>query len=339
MFHAFLAWWGGQLLGLLPAGWRGGSGDASSGNAVLVTVETLSPARVTVGVRRRGRVASLGAFALDGAGLPALPRSARGLPVHVVLPGRTLLEQQVTLPLAAERGVDGALRFEMDRLTPFRAEDIHWSWAVKRRDRATGKLIVRLLLAPRRLVDPVLDALRAAGLPPAVLRAEPDREIPLAAGRAGPWRDRLEAGLAVACAVLLVAAAAIPFWRQHETAGRIEAEIARLRPLVAEADALRRRLQEGAASADVLAAERGRVGDALRALAGVTDLLPDDTYLVEFALRDRVLTLAGKSAGAARLIPALAADGGFRDPVFTSPVTRSELSGTEEFSIRAEVAR
>ena len=103
---------------------------------------------------------------------------------------------------------------------------------------------------------------------------------------------------------------------------------------MAEAEALRRRAT-GSTGTDVLAIERARSGDALQALAAVTDSLPDDTYLTGFALHQRQLTIDGQSAGAAKLIGGLADNPLIRDPAFTAPVTHSE-AGLDLFSIHAE---
>jgi general secretion pathway protein L len=73
-------------------------------------------------------------------------------------------------------------------------------------------------------------------------------------------------------------------------------------------------------------------------LAAATRVLPDDTYLTEMELQKRKVTLTGRSAAAARLIGPLAADGTFRNPGFTAPVTRVEALHTELFTINAEVA-
>jgi general secretion pathway protein L len=54
-------------------------------------------------------------------------------------------------------------------------------------------------------------------------------------------------------------------------------------------------------------------------------------------LRQRKVTLTGRSAGAARLIGALAADGEFRNPAFSAPVTRLEALKAELFTINTEV--
>ena len=71
-------------------------------------------------------------------------------------------------------------------------------------------------------------------------------------------------------------------------------------------------------------------------LAAATDVMPDDTYLTEIELRGRKVTLTGHSAAASRLIGALAAAGGFRNPGFAAPITRIEALHSELFTIVAE---
>jgi len=72
-------------------------------------------------------------------------------------------------------------------------------------------------------------------------------------------------------------------------------------------------------------------------LAAATSILPDDTYLTEVELRQRKVTLTGRSAGAARLIGPLAADETFRNPGFAAPVTRLEALHVELFTINTEI--
>jgi general secretion pathway protein L len=99
---------------------------------------------------------------------------------------------------------------------------------------------------------------------------------------------------------------------------------------------MRRTLTAGNAAHEVLAREMERTGDALQVLATLTRVLPDDTYLTDFALRDRHLTISGRSASAPRLIGGLAAEPGIRDAAFSAPVTRIEGSAADVFSIAAE---
>jgi general secretion pathway protein L len=91
-------------------------------------------------------------------------------------------------------------------------------------------------------------------------------------------------------------------------------------------------------SAGFIESEREKAGRPLTILAAATRVLPDDTYLTEMELKQRKLTLSGRSAGAARLIGALAADGEFRNPGFSAPVTRLEALRAELFTINTEIA-
>ena len=59
----------------------------------------------------------------------------------------------------------------MDRLTPFRAEQVFWTCLAGMRDTVRRRLHVRLTLVPRGRVEPVLAALRLAGLVPLRIEA------------------------------------------------------------------------------------------------------------------------------------------------------------------------
>jgi len=96
--------------------------------------------------------------------------------------------------------------------------------------------------------------------------------------------------------------------------------------------------EDGVAGADVLTAERARIGDVLQVLAAVTDIVPDDSWLTELSLHQGKLGISGQSPAAARLIPALAADPAFRNPAFAAPVTRAPDGHADLFVIRAELA-
>jgi general secretion pathway protein L len=144
--------------------------------------------------------------------------------------------------------------------------------------------------------------------------------------------------VAACCAVLAVAAVAAPFVRQEIALGSLQREVVAGRAAAAEADGLRREIERLSGSAGFIESEREKAGRPLAVLAAATRILPDDTYLTEMELRQRKLTSSGRSAGAARLIGALAADGEFRNPGFSAPVTRLEALKTELFTINAEVS-
>ena len=298
---------------------------------------------VAVGLRRNGKETFLGQFALSASGLAELPRSA-GKPVVLRLGEADVLGKTVVLPLAAEREIDQALAFEMDRETPFTAEELYWNHRVVGADRQNGRLSLRLLLVPRANLAPLLGVLGAVGISP--VRAEigdgPDAGSWLPLDGVGHPADRGTSRLikpaAVACAVLALAAVVTPFVRQSVATARLDRALAVGHKAAAEADALRTEIARLSGSADLVEKAREKVGQPLAVLAAATRVLPDDTYLTEMELRQRKLTMSGRSAAAARLIGAVAADSEFRNPAFAAPVTRIEALRQEIFTIITEVA-
>ena len=346
MLNEFLSWWLRQLVALLPARLRGA---ADGGAATIVSLHgVISPhagaaPEIAIFVDGRRGAGTLCRVGLDDAGLvearDALGRGRRPARVVLRLPEAALLEREVALPLAAERDPEAVLGYEMDRLTPFRAADVVWRASGLKRDRARGRLSLRLSLVPRSLFAAALPALARIGLKPDCVEAPAPgggwRRIPLATsgtGRAEGRRLRLAAGLVAGLAVIAVA---LPFVRQSLAGRALAARIAVLQPRVAEAEALRARAVSEAAGSEAFAALAARVGNPVAVLAALTDSLPDDTYLESLALSERHLAITGRSAAAARLIGLLAADPLVRNPAFAAPVTSAP--GGDEFAIRAEV--
>jgi len=298
---------------------------------------------VAIGLRRNGRETPLGRFGLGATDLAELPRKT-GRTAVLRLSEQDVLGKTVTLPLAAERELEQVLGFEMDRETPFKAEEIYWNHQIDGVDRQNGRLSVRLVLLPKTNLAPLLTALGQFGIRPrrAEIADGPDAGayLPLEGdgGRTHRASHRLIWSAAVCCAILGVAAVVTPFVRQGRALASLDQQIAVGRTAAAEADSLRQEIDRLTGSADFVESERDKAGRPLAVLAAATRVLPDDTYLTEMELQKRKVTLTGRSAAAARLIGPLAADGSFRNPGFAAPVTRVEALHTELFTINAEVA-
>ena len=347
MFVELLNWWARQMSGLLPTGWPSGHGQArATFIAAMGQQREANGGVLNVSLLRGQREAELGRFdpAVPDAGdrLRALARKRGGARTVLRVPPSMLLEREIALPLAAERDLARVLGYEMDRLTPFQAKDVIWSHEVLARDRARNRIVLRLSLIPRAPVAAVLAWLESAGLPVSALQAgagEPPRLVRLQRPPTPRerWDRRLTIAAASLCAVLGLAAVAVPAVRQSAALSEVDSRIEALRPLTAQADALRRRMADARASGDAIAEQRNRSGDVLAALAAVTEILPDDTFLTELTLSQRKFALRGQSASAPRLIALMAADPAIRNPAFTAPVTRGE-GGRDQFALQAEVA-
>ena len=274
--------------------------------------------------------------------MPDLPPIA-GRATILRLGDADVLGKTVSLPLAAEPELDQALAFEMDRETPFAAEELYWNHRVIGFDRQNGRLSVRLSLVPKANLDPLLTDLAAVGIRPRWVEiadgADKGTYLPVngVGTRKHHGPPRLVWPAAACCAALALAAVVTPFIRQELTLASINDQIAATRTAAVEADTLRQEIDRLSGNAGLIESERDKAGRPLIVLAATTRILPDDTYLTEMELRQRKLTLSGRSAGAARLIGALAADPEFRNPGFSAPVTRLEALRAELFTINAEV--
>jgi len=333
MFAEFTEWWLNQMRGLLPAGLvpAGALPDAR-----IIAIKELAspaasgPAAGTILLRRGGQESVIAALDLDHPRQVAPIRLATGLR----LPAGQIMCREVTLPLAAARNVEAVIGFEMDRLTPFTADELFWGIGGLRQDRAHGRISVNLFFVLRAQLETLLLSLRRAGLHPAFIETGTSR-IDLASEHrpAGQLRQR---SLAALCGVLALACLATPFLRQQLALDSAANAIAAVSPAAAVAERLRRQL-DIASSGQAAIAEAQRQGDALQVLSLLTDALPDGTWLDDLTLNSGDLTFDGRSSNAAALIGRLSAMPGLKDPSFTAPVTRTADGSADQFSLHATV--
>ena len=289
---------------------------------------------MTAAFRKRGR--------LLPTTLGAASRAAGRKPVLLHPPAGTVLQKTHVVPTMPSGQLQHVLHHELARITPFAAGDLFWHWQGRPNAANRARTNVTLTMVPRQALAAMVTALEDVGLKPDFVEVgPPERPILLAvdavSGRTvGTIVTR---GLAFGCAALAIAALLLPVGLQELAFYQTEAAIADLQPTIAQVDALRRRMEAGDAGRDILTQETERNGDVLQTLAAVTRILPDDTYLTDFALRERHMTVSGRSASAPRLITGLSADPAIRNAAFAAPVTRIEGASSDLFSIKADVAK
>ena len=352
MLIEFLHWWTEQLAACLPARWRGD--NARQGTAIVLEWQDGGPSPfLAVAERQGGQTKPIETLPL-ASGETALAERLRALlaragtarpqdkPLILRLPGSLLLERDVVLPLAVGRDAERAVGYDLDRLTPFQAADVYWTAARQSQDREKGELTLRLSLIAKASARPMLEALDRLGIAPAMLEAPRpgggDCAIALTPpDQAAERRDRRTlALLGSLCGALALLAILLPFAQQSWLEAELDDRIAALRPAVSEVETLRRRLLADTASGDAIAAQQAATGDPLAALAALTAILPDNTFLQDFSMAERKISLRGQSKEAAPLIAAMTNDPALRNPTFSAPIMRVSNGQMELFAIRAE---
>lgn len=334
MLVEFAHWWMRQMRALAPGLL---ARVRPPEDALIITFDgpasgfEQSPAG-TVLLRRQGREVRLGALDLTR-------NLSAGVPPHLVtglrLPPGAVLRRALELPLAAARDLTAMLTFEMDRLTPFAADEVYWSASQLSHDRARAKLKLTLSIARRAEVDPLCIALGRINVTPSFIETETGR-LPLGTPGQQPGR-RLRQGVYALCGLLALACLATPFIRQQIALDAAAQAVADTAPAATRAGTLRQQLTAAAQGRAAIAAAR-HAGDALQVLATLTAALPDDTWLSDLTLKSGDLTFDGQSGNAAQLINLLSAVPGLRNPSFTAPVTRSSDGKADMFSMHVMVA-
>lgn len=341
MLRTFAEWWYREFLSLFNRP----SGSAMPGVVDHLQLEMLTgdagqPPSIRISGRQGAGARGAADITLDRNGIDSLVRMAAAAkqPLRGVLrpPAGAVLCKSLNLPGAAEPELRRVIGYEMDRETPFAADEVYWDAAVLERDRSHGRLHVRLSLVPRALVDGVILPLRSAGLEVVGIEvAEGANRLGLielprseAAMRQARQRLLLRGGAVAAGLVLLVS---LPFIIQAVSMARVEGRIADLQPQFADAEA-----QQDGRPRGPIAQELARTGDALAILAQVTEAIPDHGFLTDFSLKARRLTLIGRSTAATDLLAAVAGHPGLRNAAFAAPVTREPGSNVEMFTITLE---
>lgn len=288
----------------------------------------------------------LGALELSGSALtPVLPggHDAGRERTLLVIPADQVLRRTVTFPIQVRENLAQVMRYELDRLSPFSADQVCFDFNVRAGGRA-DRVTVELALCRRDRVDPWLARLRELGRP--VSKVTWDGAWPrsnlLAAADRPPRVARLITAERIAllvAAVLLVAILASPLWQREQILEQREAELRRLRAEAVQVDEVRRALElarEGSVAVLRQKAEQPRMIDLLREL---TETLPDDTWIQSLDVQGSEVQLRGESARATALIELLERAPGIDGVAFRSPVTQVAQTGMERFNIAFQYVR
>jgi general secretion pathway protein L len=338
--YAALNWWLDGLWMGLPARARASLFTERTEVTVQLagtaaTVSTRDAAAVTVDVQS-AEAESTVAQLVQNAHLPE---------VTLLLPRGVVLTHTLTLPAAAESELRDALRHELDRLTPFAIEEVAFDYRIRERNTAT--VLVDVALMRRGALAEAVAMLEPLGLraTAATTTDSHGNTLPL---NLLPRRRRLRVpvtrlslrpALGIAAALLLVSALYVPPLRYD---GVLAAQTAIAEAARTEAVAARARLgeQEAAlASGELLAERRSSYVPPVALLRELTTQVPEHTWLSRLAISRAEVYLQGESAAATELLQLLESAELLRDVQFQSPVSRSDESGKEQFTIAAKLAR
>jgi general secretion pathway protein L len=268
--------------------------------------------------------------------------------VELVLAPDRFLFRPLELPARAADLLDGIVRAQIDRLTPWNATEAVFGWS-KPIDAGADRIAISIAAIPRPSLAQFVQALAALG----VQAIDVFTSLPDSTGKGGrikvlEHRVRgalgsgqirralavalLGAGLAAALATGASSIAGALLGHEQDTLAR---RIASLRAGVGAPGDIA--LGSPAAAQRMLNQRKHDMPSSVILLETLARILPDHTHATELRIEDNKLQLTGVTKDAPSLIGLLEQSDHFAKARFSAPTTRSPSDPGETFHIEAEI--
>ena len=349
----FFGWWGDELSACLPQGLR---------NLLKPPEQSL---RIEIGAAmarfslRKGEARrNLGEVEFPsgdpGAGRDKVRQLLRGSdarygPVVIDLQRGKALQPTIQLPLAAAENLKDVLAFEMDRHTPFKADNVYYDFSVLSADPEQQRLFVEMLVASRDDVHQAVDIARSWGFEPERVAAANLGQGPKSNKKTfnllpasylkprGQAMKRMSAAAALAVVALVAVAVYLPLEQRKSELEAAEAQLAKVRAVAERAIAMKDQVADLVKRNSFVVDEKRNIPTVVEVLDEITRALPDDTWLLQLVYRDGTLRLSGYSEKPSALIRVLEKTALLKEVRFSSPVTMDPRLGRERFNIIAVI--
>lgn len=343
---AFLTWWKAELVGMLPARWQTWFQDRRETWLAVIEGEELT-------IQREGATEPFARFPLSQQAdvlrsdlvqlLGRGPHPDRRLILAV--PSAAVLLRSLQFPPAVEPNLRQVLSFEMDRQTPFKADQVYFDYRVEQT--AGGKqLKVDLALAPRPVLDGLLERARNLNL------SLDGADVPVA-GSAGLKRHgfnllppaaqthrtnpqlRLNLILGAAAALLIFMVMQQSVANRAEALEGLRANVETARTEARAVTQLRNQLNTAVSGAGYLTEKKAQTPSVFRVLGDLSERLPDETWLERMTFREGGLEVAGQSDESTKLIALLQDSKTISNPAFMGQISPDARTRKERFTLSA----
>ena len=262
--------------------------------------------------------------------------------IDVVLAPSRFIFRTLELPRGAGQFLEGVVRSQIDRLTPWSASDAVFGWSAPV-DAGPDRIAIAVAATPSALVAPIAQALVAARVSHIGMSTRAGEEGALiirvlaqrSDGEGGA--SRLRKGLVVGLGLSgLAFALSLCVW--VVVGGEYEARLAELDNQVADRRAalLNWRGSVAEQAVQALQARKRAAPSAVMTLEALAKMLPDDTHLTELRIEDGKVQIVGLSGDAPALIWLIEQSRRFTRATFFAPTVRGP-SGGETFHIEARL--
>jgi general secretion pathway protein L len=348
----FWQWWTGELAALVPRRLKMAfAGDASLVD-VVVDATSLVHVKANGAALQELKRVSLRADDANAMRLAVedLVKSA-GRDIRLLVSPSDVLRKKIVLPLATEENLLDVVGFDMDRQTPFTADQVYFGARVLHRDTTRERLDVSVAVVPRAALEPHMSQLRAAGVfvhsivvaDEIAGGAAPTELLPKSAEPSRRWSNmqRLNVGLIVCGLLFALAAVVLPIWQKRET-------VKELIPLTAKVGAEYKVTQKItdeytrlANEYNFIAGKKHSLYPTVMLVDEITKISPDTTWIQNFELKTlaktRELQLTGEAVAVSKVIESLEQTAFLQNTAQRSQTRQGSRPNIEFFTLASEV--
>jgi general secretion pathway protein L len=258
------------------------------------------------------------------------------------------VQKELSLPLAAKENLAQVVAYELDRYTPFKAEQVYFAVKLLSIDNEAGQLRALLILTTREVVDTLYDDLNSLGLIAQfidvagtdndyVLDNNPYNLLPERLREKTSNAPRIIYGaLSFAIILLFIGTLVMPVWFEYSAVQLLEESIKSIEKEAKGIKAQQQEIDDMMEETRQLIAEKTAAPPLIKILNELSVLIKDDTSLSYLQYSEGHLQIQGESPVASNLISVLEASDLFSNTRFVSPVTQDTVTKLERFQITVD---
>jgi general secretion pathway protein L len=281
---------------------------------------------------------------------PAISEGVRPVKQVVLSFSHTqVFQHNVQVPASAINRIDDILKLEIERITPFSADQIFSGWFKQdkgNRFAHAGMLDIQHVVLRRDFASDVVSFLEGAGvkLKGIFVRGEDGQALPIAwaadGTKFGIAKLRFHRNILSLCAMIALMTGLSLTWAissmNSMALAEIDQGIATISPDVDAVKSQIEKLKESSAALSALSVRKMETASVSETLLILTHLLPDGASLASITMSGSNLEIEGLALEPERLISDLEESSHFKNVAFSAPVTKNASEKASRFAIRAE---
>jgi general secretion pathway protein L len=272
-----------------------------------------------------------------------LPLQGACASATLVLPYSEVMAQTINLPVAAAADLMRVMSFEIDRYTPFSADQVHFATRVTQR--TADRVSVRLVVVDRERLMQIIEDCREAGLILQAIDALDAHDDAMGVDllpsslRPAPSRTaHTRRVLLLTCAALTVALMLSLLDRRQTQVERMSQAVAQQRQQMTGLEASRRELTDTQGASGYLARLKTSRPTLTVLLTELSHCLGDDTWLEQLEVRESGdVSMSGQSPQASALINRVRDCHSLQNARFQGVIQPDPQSGKDRFSLAAQL--